>query len=102
MCVKVSKLSFDEMFRDVRCNRQDGAVRHRRNFGDNPVVVANEAQVRNQRGKAVPPGERSRLDHDPAQLSRLFDIGVYEPGDRLEIAGLDCTLGPNQQNAFVS
>lgn len=40
-----------------------------RDLRNKAMMVANEAQVRKERGKGVPTRERLRLDHGTAQLA---------------------------------
>ena len=99
---KMANLGLDEMFGNLWRDRENGAVRNRRDLGDEPVMVANKAQVRQKGGETVPPRKGLRLDHDTAQLSFFLDVGVNHSRDRFEITSLDRTLRPNQQDSFVA
>lgn len=49
-----------------------------RDLRNKAMMVANEAQVRKERGKGVPTRERLRLDHGTAQLAFFSNIGINQ------------------------
>ena len=100
--VEVADLCLDEMPGQLWSNGEKWTVRDRRNFTDEAMVVADEAQVGDKRSKAIPTGKRRGLDHDPAQLAVCLDVRIDDRCERGEIARLERAVRPKNEKPFVA
>ena len=63
------------------------------------MVIAHEAQVREQRREVLPARERRRVNHQACELAMLLDIRIDGAGERGEVLGAERAFGFEDQDS---
>lgn len=98
----MANLGLDEMLGQLRRRREDWTIGNGGDFADEAMVVANESQVRDQRGERVPAWKGLRIDHDATQSAVLLDIRINDSGQGLEIVRLEGALRAKDEDPIVA
>lgn len=94
-------LSNDEVIRNSRCYREKCAVRDDGNLADTAMVVAYEAQMRQETIDILLAGKPFGLDKKPPQITARGDIEIDFRGQLCKVIRPQRDTRPHDEDAFV-
>jgi hypothetical protein len=86
---------------EVLSDIPDRGVRYHSDLLDAPVMIADEAKVRDQRSEALPAGKRRDFDDESPESATRLDIGVDSLGELREIGLLESRRRPYMENGIL-